>query len=156
VRAELVAVRDVDADTWPVLECFLAPPQRWLPLPATPIDAERYETTLRAGPLLQRVAIAVGEPWSVPDAVTRPIHWEPAHEDGSRAHAKALPGFTGRLTLRHVDREVTLHLEGTYVPPAGWLGAAADRLVMHRAGDATARALLNDVIERLCEHHAPV
>lgn len=156
MRAELVAVRDVESDTWPTLERFLAPPQRWLPLPARPIEAERYETTLRAGPLLQRVAIDVGEPWSVPDAVTRTVHWEPVHEDGSRAHPKALPGFTGRLTLRHVDREMALHLDGTYVPPAGRLGATVDRLVMHRAGDATARALLNDVIERLCEHHVSV
>lgn len=155
MRAELSAARELTADTWPVMECFLAPPERWLPLPATVTDDGRYESTLRAGPLLQKVAIEVGEAWSVPDAVTRPVHWEPVRDDGARAHPKALPGFDGRLTLRHADHEVSLHLEGSYIPPAGRLGAAADRVVMHRAGDATARALLADVIQRLCEPHAP-
>lgn len=155
MRAELSATRELTADTWPVLECFLAPPERWLPLPAVATDDGRYASTLRAGPLLQRVAIEVGEAWSVPDAVTRPVHWEPVHDDGTRAHSRALPGFDGRLTLRHDDREVSLHLDGTYVPPAGRLGAAVDRVVLHRAGEATARALLADVIQRLCESHTP-
>lgn len=155
MRAELTAAREVDADTWPVMERFLAEPDGWLPLPARHVDDDRYESTLRAGPLMQRVAMEVGEPWTMPDAVSRPLHWEPVKAGGQRAHRKSVPGFDGRLTLRHVDHEVSLHLDGTYIPPAGRLGVVADRVVMHRAGDATAQALLDDVIQRLCEPRTP-
>lgn len=150
VRAHLTASRPVEAQTWPTTECFLGEPARWLPLPASRFDDGRYESTLRAGPLMARVAVHIGEAWTLPDAISRPVAWEPVHEDGSRAHPRSVPGFDGRLTLRHDDEHVLLALEGSYVPPAGRLGAVVDRAVMHRAGDATAQALLDDIIHRLC------
>lgn len=151
MRAQLTASRPVDADTWPATECFLSSPSAWLPLPADPFDDGRFHSTLRAGPVLARVAVHVGDAWSLPDAVSRPIAWEPVHEDGTRAHARTLPGFEGRLTLRHGEEHVELALDGTYVPPGGAIGAAVDRAVMHRAGETTAQALLDDIIQRLCE-----
>ena len=151
MRAELTAERPVDIDTWPATERFLSSPSSWLPLPAHMFDDGRFESTLRAGPLIARVAVHVGDAWTLPDAVSRPVAWEPVHEDGTRAHVRTLPGFEGRLTLRHGETRVRLSLDGTYVPPGGAIGAAVDRAVMHRAGDTTAQALLDDIIQRLCE-----
>jgi hypothetical protein len=149
MRAHLAASRPVESDPWPAIEQFLRDPSEWAPAPARRIDGDGVLSTVRLGPLMHRVALTVGDAWTLPDAVSRPISWTPCDVDGKPVHDKVLPGFEGRLTLRHDPEEIRIVLEGSYIPPGGALGATADRLVLHRSGEATARALVNDVVTRL-------
>jgi hypothetical protein len=149
MRAHVSASRPVATDPWPAIEQFLREPTHWAPLPATRLSDGRTLTTVHLGPLLHRVALTVGEPWSLPDAVSRPLAWQPCDANGVPTHERMLPGFDGRLTLRHEADVIHMVLEGTYVPPGGALGAAADRLVLHRSGEATARTLVEDIVTRL-------
>lgn len=158
--AFLAADRQLDGDAWPVIERFLRQGSEWLPLPArvlAPANDDSYDalavhlvvSVLRTGPALHPVAVEVGPPWALPDCVSRPVAWTPSDDDGRPVHTALLPGFRGRLTLRHGGSRLRLALEGSYEPPAGRIGAVADRVLMHRTGDRTARALLDDVATRL-------
>lgn len=149
MRAHLSAGRPLTADPWPAVERFREPPGAWAPAPARVLPDGRVLATVRVGPLSHLVALDVGRPWMLPDAVSRPLRWSPCKDDGTPVHDRVLPGFDGRITLRHGEREIRLILEGSYVPPAGPLGAAADRVAMHHAGETTARTLLDDVATRL-------
>ncbi len=106
-------------------------------------------TTARLGPFLHTVRLEIGAPWNLQDAAVRRVAWSPCDDQGRPVHTHALPAFAGRLTLRHDERELSLALTGWYEPPGGSLGAALDRALLHRSGNATARALLDDIATRL-------
>lgn len=152
MRTHVEATTRVPVDPWPVVERFMRSPEFWLPLPARPMADRVYVSTARAGPLLHTVRVEVSDAWTVNDAVTRRLTWVPSDADGTPVHTVPLPEFAGQLTLRHDLREISALLEGVYEPPGGAFGAALDRALLHRTGDATARELLADVLIRL---HAP-
>lgn len=149
MRTHVEATTRVPVDPWPVVERFMRSPELWLPLPARAAGDQTYISTARVGPLLHPVRVEVSDAWSINDAVTRRLTWIPCHDDGTPAHTVALPGFAGQLTLRHELHEITASLEGVYEPPGGAVGAALDRALLHRTGDATGRELLDDVLTRL-------
>lgn len=150
MRTHVVVTRQLDADPWPVVEHFLRSPEIWLPLPARPTrDGQALVATARLGPFLHPIRLQIGEAWMLTDAAVRTLGWTPCDADGDPMHTTALPSFDGRLTVRHEGHDLTLSLTGTYLPPGGALGAALDRALLHRSGNATARELLDDVASRL-------
>lgn len=149
MRTHVEATARAPVDPWPVVERFLRSPEFWLPLPARPMDDHVLVSTARAGPLLHAVRVEVNDAWTIHDAVTRRLTWVPSDADGTPVHTVPLPSFAGQLTLRHEPHEVTASLEGVYEPPGGAFGAALDRALLHRTGDATGRELLNAVLLRL-------
>lgn len=150
MRTHVVVSRRLDADPWPVVERFLRSPELWLPPPARPTrDHRGLVTTARLGPFLHTIRLELGPAWTIHDAAVRRLAWVPCDAAGQPVHTGALPSFTGRLTVRHESTELTVSLTGWYEPPGGALGAALDRAVLHRSGNATARALLDDVLARL-------
>lgn len=148
MRTHLSVTRELDTDPWPVVEHFLRSPSLWLPLPARPIDGV-HVVTIRLAPLLHTVRATVGDPWTLTDTISRRLAWVPSDASGNPVHTSALPCFDGRIRIRHGDRTATASLVGSYQPPGGPLGTAMDRALLHRSGDATARAFLDDVVARL-------
>ena len=150
MRTHVAVDHRLDADPWPVVERFLRAPERWLPPPARPVHHRRtVVTTARLGPFLHAIRLEVGAPWNLQDAAVRRVAWTPCDDRGQPVHTHALPSFAGRLTLRHDGHDVSLALTGWYEPPGGALGAALDRALLHRSGNATAHALLDDIADRL-------
>lgn len=149
MRTHVTATKEVAADPWPVVERFMRSPESWLPLPARRAGDRIYVTTARLGPLLHAVRVEVSDAWNVQDAVTRRLTWVSSNASGAPVHTVALPAFAGQLTLRHEPGHITASLEGVYEPPGGPFGAALDRALLHRTGDATGRQLLDDVLTRL-------
>jgi hypothetical protein len=150
MRTHLAVTRPVDGDAWPVVERFMRSPLLWLPPPARPAHNQRdVVSTARLGPFLHAIRLQVGPPWNLTDAAVRRLSWVPCDVHGEPVHTTSLPSFTGRLTVRHADDAVFVALTGWYEPPGGVLGAAFDRALLHRSGEATARALLEDVATRL-------
>lgn len=49
------------------------------------------------------------------------------------------------------NNETQLELQGTYDPPGGVFGGAADKMVGHRIAEASIHRFLDDVVERLSE-----
>lgn len=149
MRTHVTVTRHVATDPWPVVERFLRSPEYWLPLPARPTTDAAFVTTARVGPLLHAVRVEVSDAWTITDAVTRRLAWVPSDATGRPSHSSPVPGFAGQLTVQHLPGEITASLEGAYEPPGGALGAALDRALLHRTGDAMAATLLDDVLIRL-------
>lgn len=62
------------------------------------------------------------------------------------------PVLDADLTLvPHGENATLLGLDGVYGPPAGALGAALDRAVLHRVAAATARSLLNRIARAIAD-----
>ena len=123
-------------------------PALWLPDPATPAPGG-WVTRLHAGPVSHSALCVVGDPWTKDEQTWRPVAWQPADAHGRvRAHHGALPAFQGDIGLV-AHPAPTLVITGTYDPPGGAVGAAADRLVLERVANATARRWLVDAATRL-------
>ena len=151
MRTHVVVTKSLEGDAWPVVERFLRAPELWIPPPARPLQNRRtLVSTARLGPFLHAVRLEVGAPWNLQDAAVRRVAWSPCDDHGRPVHTHALPAFAGRLTLRHDERELSLSLTGWYEPPGGAVGAALDRALLHRSGNATAQALLDDITTHLC------
>lgn len=149
MRTHISSTRHLDADPWPVVERFLRSPDLWLPPPARAVvEGRGVVTTVRLGPFLHEVRIDLGPAWTITDAAIRHLDWTPCDHDGKPVHTHVLPSFSGRLTVRHVGSP-SVSLTGWYEPPGGPVGAVLDRSLLHRNAEATARALLDDVADRL-------
>jgi hypothetical protein len=62
------------------------------------------------------------------------------------------PIMDADLTLApHGENATLLGLDGVYGPPAGTLGAALDRAVLHRVAAGTARSLLSRIAEAIAD-----
>lgn len=108
-------------------------PSRWLLYPGT-------------GPVGVAVDARVGEAWGDGPTTWRLLRWEPS----GGWSAEHLPAFDGDVGVRALpDAVASLVLRGSYRPPHGLVGAAADRLVLHRVATATAQGFLEAVGRRL-------
>jgi len=111
---------------------------------ATAAVAESEPLLVRAGVagLTKRVAVQALEPVYGPDRVVIAIRW--------LATGKAdqlFPALDADLELRSTaDSQTELILFGSYQPPFGRVGAAIDRLVMHRIAEAALRRFISDVV----------
>jgi hypothetical protein len=92
------------------------------------------------------VELAFGAPRTRGDATVLPLSWR----------ATGTPGLFPRL---EADLEVgplgpdrtQLRILGSYDPPAGLLGALADRVLLHRVAEATVRGFLARLAEAVAE-----
>jgi hypothetical protein len=80
----------------------------------------------------KKVRLVIGEPEVRGGGVVYAVRW-------TAVGAEALfPRLTADLTLSHVGPERTkLTLEGTYDPPLGPVGRAADRVMLRRVAEVT-------------------
>ncbi len=75
------------------------------------------------------------------------LRWQAAGAAGS-----LFPVLDADLTLvPHGENAALLGLDGVYGPPAGALGAALDRALLHRVAAATARSLLRRIAEAIAD-----
>lgn len=127
-----------------------ADPRLWLPPPARPRGIDRWTVDLAAGRVHRRVACGVGMVWDAGQVMWRAVTWEPVVEpDELLATERVLPTFRGKLALTTEEGETALALEGSYRPPAGVLGAAIDKILLHQVAEATAGSFLREVAARL-------
>ena len=94
-----------------------------------------------------RGVVDIGYPTA---ASSFPLRWEPA------SHQRLLPAFSGTLDVQtdsNDDAAARLHLQGSYQPPFGTLGAYGDGLIGRRIARRCLEELVAELAERL-EHHA--
>jgi hypothetical protein len=141
---------------WDVVHTFLGDPGRWLPLPATEVDEDRWLVTVRGGPVLHETVVEVGDFVSAGMTHTRPVRWMPGGGESSGL-SSALPRFDGRIEL-HLDPDRTslLTLSGWYDPPLGRWGTMMDRAVLHGIADGTVRGFAGSVADRLVREHVAI
>ncbi len=143
-----------------VEEALLRSPQAWLPGLAE--GANGYGTRLMAdlglGPperrLTKRVEVEVGEARRLGSATHLPLSWKatgaPALFPTLDAHIEVAP--LG-------EWQTQLSLSGTYRPPLGAFGRAADRALLHRVAESTVKDFVDRtaaaIEERVEEVHEP-
>ena len=75
---------------------------------------------------------------------------------GGRDDQRSLPGDARLAACVSVSATETPHdLRGTYEPPGGLLGSAADILVGHRIAEASVHRFLDEVASRLSQELVP-
>lgn len=136
-------------------------PADWLPAPAT-WDGNGWRTDLRTdlmwpANLATRAArITAGQPMtgdagvsaevdgSLTDVLLRPVSWAAVSAE------TWFPVLEADLELADLGGEhCQLSLRGTYRPPLSVVGGAGDRLLGHRVAEATVRAFVLDIADRL-------
>lgn len=107
-------------------------PQNWPALMAKTVD-------IRLGPIRRHG-----------DLTLLAFSW---HATGT---ASLFPALDADLEISPLgDHRSELALRGRYDPPGGVLGRSADRLLLHRLADATVRAFLSSLANRLAVSKAP-
>lgn len=92
----------------------------------------------------KRVWAELGEMTVKPDRVTQPLRWRAAGASG------LFPAMVADLEFAPMGAAMTaISFMGRYVPPLGPLGREVDRMLLHRLAQASVRALLSLVVERL-------
>ena len=92
----------------------------------------------------KRVWAELGEMTVKPDRVTQPLRWRAAGATG------LFPVMVADLEFAPMGTAMTaISFMGRYVPPLGPLGREVDRMLLHRLAQASVRALLGMVVERL-------
>jgi hypothetical protein len=92
----------------------------------------------------KRVWAELGEMSVKPDRVTQPLRWRAAGASG------LFPAMVADLEFAPMGTAMTaISFMGRYVPPLGPLGREVDRMLLHRLAQASVRALLGLVVERL-------
>lgn len=128
---------------------LLGDPGRWLPPPARRCGIDRWTVRLVAGFLRRSVTCHVGASWQDGGAAWRAVAWVPRSErEDVLAAERLLPAFLGELGIIDDEDGGVLHLEGSYIPPIGWLGAAIDAAILHRVASGTAQHFLADILAR--------
>jgi hypothetical protein len=81
-----------------------------------------------------------------PDRVTQPLRWRASGATG------LFPAMVAELEFTPMGTSMTsISFMGRYVPPMGPLGREVDRMLLHRLAEASVRALLSRVVERLSD-----
>ena len=124
------------------LEAILrAGPARWLPGYA--VEGGKVRARLRyqqAGRHLEReVEVEVGPVQRFAYGVSVRVEWRAAR------HAELYPELEGHLRLERGPSGSRLRFDARYAPPAGQVGAAVDRALLHRV----ARASVEDFVDRV-------
>ncbi len=78
-------------------------------------------------------------------AVRVDLEW---HAETSRS---LFPSMRASLLASAFGEETRLDLRGTYDPPGGVLGSAADQLLGHRIAEASVHRFLDELASRLCQ-----
>lgn len=122
-------------------------PGYWLPPPAESRGPGHWAVELHAGPVSRVVTCMIGEPAGEGDAVRRRVRWTADPEPGDHDRTeRALPSFEGALTFRTDDGgQPEIHLEGSYRPPRGSIGAALTPAQTQQLAEASAERFLTEV-----------
>lgn len=127
----------------------------WLVPHLEAAGAEGEEVLVRVGPVGpswfgKTVAVHLGRPEGVDEALTIPLTWEATGPSG------LFPRLEGELRLSALDPERSeLSLSGRYRPPLGRAGQALDEAVLARVARGTVRSLLRRVAHALEEEPDP-
>jgi len=94
----------------------------------------------------RQVLVRVGQPQRVESKMLLPISWQPASGHG------LLPAMDGDIEVAPVGEHRTqLAMMMQYTPPFGLVGKVADRALLHRVAEATAKDFLVGVARRIEE-----
>lgn len=139
--------RPLRVDATAATAVFCGDPAVWLPEPVERRPGPgRWRLYPGAGPVGVAVDAQIGEAWTDRTATSRLARWEPS----GGWSAEHLPEFDGDVGVRALpDGTAVLVLRGRYRPPHGIVGAAADRLVLHRVAAATTGGFLEAMGQRL-------
>jgi hypothetical protein len=135
---------EVPLPTVEVERALLDSPTEWLSAMAGDAQ-ERGDgllTEVGVGPLgirlRRRVTIQLGAPVRFPSMTSLPLTWEPVGLDG------LLPRMDADLQLGSLGKGRTqLAVSARYRPPLGAVGRAIDRVLLHRAAEATVKDFLD-------------
>ena len=119
---------------------------------AAAASAQGERLRLRVGPggsdghCTKSVHVEVGQPHIRDDAVGIPLLWEAVGAPG------LFPRIDATIELAPISASLTqLTFFGSYCPPFGQLGRKLDNLVLHRVGELTIRAFLQDMASRIAD-----
>jgi hypothetical protein len=138
---ELHLQRTLNRPLEPVLQVLQGGPEQWLPdfreEHGQPTSELRFE---EAGQhISRRVRLKLGGVQSGARGVTVPLQWE------ALQNPQLYPRLDGTLRVDAEDGRSQVHFDARYLPPAGRLGAAIDRVLMGRV----ARQSVGDFFDRL-------
>lgn len=131
------------ADTAPV---FAGGPQAWLPEVEAAPEAWTAEIGIGDGDgrISRRVLVRAGTAQPFGYGLLVPVEWR------ALEHAERYPTLAGGLRLEpEGPAGCRLRLDAQYRPPAGRLGAAIDRAVLHHVAEASCAEFVERVAERL-------
>jgi maltose/moltooligosaccharide transporter len=138
---ELHLERTIDGSLGPVVSALRAGPQEWLPdfreengQPTTELRVDEAGQRV-----VRRVRLTLGTVQPSDRAVTVSVRWEAAQSP------QLYPRLDGVLRIEEQDGHCQVRFDARYVPPAGRLGAAVDRVLMGRV----ARASVGEFFDRL-------
>jgi hypothetical protein len=117
-------------------------PLRWLPQPVRRSGPDRWTFHVHGGPATAAVRCQVGDVWRRGGWASRRLAWQPVHEGEDRV----LPSLQGQLAWAVHEDGVTLRFLAAYEPPGWLLGAALDRLALHRLAEGTLERFVDDVV----------
>lgn len=134
-------------DAYPAVAAVLEEgPLAWLPEVA--LAPEAYTTELGIGGpgrrVGRRVLVTPGRVQPFAHGVAVPVEWRAAE------HPELYPTLSGWLRLEPAGPAACrLRFDAHYQPPAGRLGAAVDRAVLHRVAEASVQEFVERVAARL-------
>jgi hypothetical protein len=143
---ELRAFQPLDGPSDALVAAFTGDAASWLP-DATPRPDGGWLMLVHGASWSREVHAVLGEPWTVTRSTWRSLSWEPVSVAGDAATVnRMLPQLDGELGI-HVDESgrATLIVDARYLPPGGFLGAAADAVALNRLARGTAQRLLQDI-----------
>lgn len=95
-----------------------------------------------------QVAPAAGE-GGLPGAIKLDLEWV------AETHPRLFPSMRATLVASTLSPDETrLDLFGSYDPPGGYFGSAADRVIGHRIAEACVHRFLDELASRLCQELA--
>ena len=134
------------------LLAFRAPPDTWLPTPLRRNGIGNWQLYLWAGEIGLLVDCGIGDAETLRHGYRRRVSWRPLRGDVGSLLNRAVPSFTGELSVEdRDDGPAQLVLTGTYQPPGGAAGSLIDRVALHRLARRTAKTFLAGVAARLHE-----
>jgi maltose/moltooligosaccharide transporter len=138
---ELHLERTIDSPLEPVLNALRVGPQEWLPEfreeNGQPTSELRIEEAGQR--VARRVRVTLGSIQPSGRSVTVPLEWEAAQSP------QLYPRLDGTLRVEGQNGHCQVRFDARYLPPAGRVGAAVDRIFMGRV----ARASVGDFFDRL-------
>ncbi len=133
-----------------VCDRLLANDGEWLGPLAAAAASDGEALRLRIGPvealpmLGKTVTVLVGQAISRGEVTVVPLVWQATSTPG------LFPVLSADLEIASLGTDLTqLTLHGRYDPPLGAIGRRIDRLLMHRVAEASVRAFLGRLVDRL-------
>lgn len=111
----------------------------------------RVRLSVDGGPAAKEVRLAVGEPFRGDDQTAAPITWEATGTPG------LFPRMEADLLVTSLGPDLThLALRGSYKPPLGPVGAALDRMILHRVAELSVKVFVDRLATLLSERMAEI